>query len=369
MGSKISLFDFNTSAFKLTVPKDGESTLTFLESHILSLIISTVVTIQYCVVASSEIGQRQCAFMNIIISFFFLTETSIRLLLTSKFKQNPLHFFSSPVNCADTLIVFLDVVVIVVYLLSSEVVGKSSSAIKLARVVRLARLIPHGSIRALRSLRVAVALETYFHRGEIKAPTFEHSRDNSAKDDVTISSQKVEFQFFDKDDDISQKTLILSIDDEVSFSGVRGVKYGDLSIYQGDWVNGFEEGSGQLSFSNGDIFKGGFKRGLFHSRGRIFFANGDTFRGSFLKGKKHGAGKYTFADGDVFEAFYQNGKLEGKSHFCSTDGQKLVYYFCDGEEVPPPEELDEQKKAAANFKGLDFRELLTPGDKPSEVIA
>jgi hypothetical protein len=161
--------------------------------------------------------------------------------------------------------------------------------------------------------------------------------------------------------DTWQYKIAAPVSDLVNFSGFRGVKYADSCVFQGDWEGGLEEGAGQITFPNGDKFKGNFKKGLKQGRGLFLFKNGDQFRGSFSKNNKHGFGTYTWADGDRFEATFRNGKENGKATFYSTDGRVVVYHFHNGVEVPPPEDEDEQAMAAKNFKGLDFKSILTPG--------
>jgi hypothetical protein len=95
----------------------------------------------------------------------------------------------------------------------------------------------------------------------------------------------------------------------VEFVGVRGTRYGDGSVYQGEWAEGLEEGVGQMSFPTGDTYKGNFRRGLKQGRGLYLFKGGDSFRGSFMTNKKHGPGVYTWKDGDIYEANFEHGKV------------------------------------------------------------
>jgi hypothetical protein len=152
------------------------------------------------------------------------------------------------------------------------------------------------------------------------------------------------------------------VSDLVEFSGNRGVKYGDGCVYQGEWVDGLEDGIGQLNFPSGDNYKGGFRRGLKNGRGLFIFANGDQFRGSFASNKKHGSGIYTWSDGDCMESFFVDGNEEGKATFTPKGGRKVEYYFQAGKEIPPPKDEGEQLESALNFKSLNFKSILSPGE-------
>lgn len=44
--------------------------------------------------------------------------------------------------------------------------------------------------------------------------------------------------------------------------------YADKSIYEGDFVNGQAEGTGVLTFIDGDTYMGNFKDNLFHGQGK-----------------------------------------------------------------------------------------------------
>lgn len=82
-------------------------------------------------------------------------------------------------------------------------------------------------------------------------------------------------------------------------------------MYQGEFSDGFFEGSGEYSSSVGEVkkIKGNFRRSQLNCENAcIQFANGDIYEGPTKNGYMHGSkGKYTYTDGTVYQgAFYHN---------------------------------------------------------------
>jgi hypothetical protein len=326
------------------LPTTPTRTLEMLESVPWTAFVVFVVAGQFLVLSTDAqkgvVDEGTLTLVNLVIAAFFLVEVSMRLGLYCMLKGDSLAFCKSAVNVVDLCVVFLDVAAIALSLLTLTSVVETSATIKVLRVVRVFR-----GFRLLRGCR-AVLDATGVGR---LCPS---ARLTEASGDLEEGSSPSK----------NPAAAVEAADNVVAFSGYRGVKYADGSIYQGNWAGGLEEGTGQLSFPSGDKYKGSFKRGLKHGRGLFLFKNGDQFKGSFAKNLKHGPGEYTWADGDRFSAVFQTGQEHGKATFYSTDGRVVEYYFKAGVEVPPPQE-EAQRAAMANFKGLSFKDILTPGDQ------
>lgn len=317
--------------------------LLLLESKTWSVFVAIVVVIQFILIVSGALSVGGSSLLSIILAFVFFVEVGCRIALFCSLKSNALLCLKSPITVGDSLLVFTDIAYVVIEFVNAHAVGDISCIIKLCRIIRMAQffvhLLPKKSQRALTSDRNMQMEES----ADLENP----------ESNASPMTEEV------------KKTMTTDV---VTFTGVRGVRFADGCVYQGDWVDGLEEGIGQLSFPNGDKYKGGFKGGMKHGRGLFVFANGDQFRGSFFKNEKHGLGTYLWADGDRFEATFQHGKENGKCTFFSADDRVVVYYFNNGTEVPPPQEFNvEQKMAAMNFKGLNFREILVTGEGNGEV--
>ena len=60
--------------------------------------------------------------------------------------------------------------------------------------------------------------------------------------------------------------------------GVNGVyRYGDGSVYTGDFLDGVGQGEGECKYANGDKYIGGWKNHSPHGKGTMYFASGNTY--------------------------------------------------------------------------------------------
>ncbi len=60
--------------------------------------------------------------------------------------------------------------------------------------------------------------------------------------------------------------------------GVKGVyRYGDGSVYTGDFLDGIGQGEGECKYANGDKYIGGWKNHSPHGKGTMYFASGNTY--------------------------------------------------------------------------------------------
>jgi len=60
--------------------------------------------------------------------------------------------------------------------------------------------------------------------------------------------------------------------------GVKGYyRYGDGSVYIGEFVDGIGQGEGECSYANGDKYIGGWKNHSPHGKGIMYFASGNTY--------------------------------------------------------------------------------------------
>jgi hypothetical protein len=326
------------------LPTKAKNMADFLHSTPWNLFIIMISILQFALVQSSILNKAEHIYILIVFVALFLVEIVLTIGIFLKLHADVLAFCKQPVQMIELILVIVAVGVTTAQMIIFHTVGDIVSYILFARIIRLAYI-------------------THRHKKDLYECCF---------DTPHIHDEEEEEQYYKKkqeEDHLELEVLEsgeVKKSDLVKFSGNRGVKYGDSCIYQGDWVNGLEEGSGQLSFPNGDKYKGSFKGGLKHGRGLFQFAEGDTFRGSFVKNRKHGAGVYTWADGDKFEANFVNGYEHGKATFYSTDGRVVNYYFNNGIEIPTPdEESAKQNAAAASYKGLNFKEILAPGNPGS----
>jgi hypothetical protein len=123
---------------------------------------------------------------------------------------------------------------------------------------------------------------------------------------------------------------------------------GEKWRYYGDLVKGKQEGTGQLSFDDGDFHSGKFKNGLQHGKGIYIWPNGNVYDGEYENGKKngmgvwfnirkklryegqfkddkyHGTGIYHQEDGTFYIGGFENCNFHGFGSLNSADGQKVI---------------------------------------------
>jgi hypothetical protein len=81
--------------------------------------------------------------------------------------------------------------------------------------------------------------------------------------------------------------------------------------YEGSTRRGRFEGEGSYTYTDGTIFRGSMKNGSFHGRGTLTFPNG-VFEGNWVDGVEDGTGRFVFNDGLPF-------KREGWIYCSSSD--------------------------------------------------
>ena len=110
--------------------------------------------------------------------------------------------------------------------------------------------------------------------------------------------------------------------------GVQTAPNGD--IYRGEFYEGYESGTGVMTFVNGDRYEGGFKDGLFHGKGVFVDATGVSYTGDFLRGEFSGVGKSISEEGDITEGHFDKWRLNGKGIYTLKSGDRYEGDFVDG---------------------------------------
>jgi hypothetical protein len=79
------------------------------------------------------------------------------------------------------------------------------------------------------------------------------------------------------------------------------LRHGDGRVYYtGGLLNGKPEGTGKLTYRNGETYEGEFKNGQRHGKGKLTsWLDGDVLEVNFKDNRKYGIGKITRANGEV----------------------------------------------------------------------
>ena len=80
----------------------------------------------------------------------------------------------------------------------------------------------------------------------------------------------------------------------------KGVYSTEQLKYEGDWVDGFQEGQGTETWKDGSVYTGGFKGGDKHGYGEYKWGDGAAFKGDWCQGEIHGQGEFLFKNGSRY---------------------------------------------------------------------
>ena len=85
-----------------------------------------------------------------------------------------------------------------------------------------------------------------------------------------------------------------------------------ITIYKGEWLNGYAHGEGILIGPGLEKYVGQFKNGLKDGMGKLKYENGEEYQGSFKDGLKHGRGRIKEKSGTppkIYIGFWENDVL------------------------------------------------------------
>lgn len=101
--------------------------------------------------------------------------------------------------------------------------------------------------------------------------------------------------------------------------------------YVGDWQGGKQHGLGTLTYANGDIYVGGFQDGVRSGQGTLASPGGDRYVGAFRDDKRSGQGTQVFANGARYAGEWHQDKPHGHGVYVFADGKRYVGAFVHGE--------------------------------------
>lgn len=101
-----------------------------------------------------------------------------------------------------------------------------------------------------------------------------------------------------------------------------------LGVYTGYWRHNKKDGSGTMSFANGDVYEGQWSVDQPNGAGTLTMTNGETYTGDFVNQQKHGRGVYKWPNGDAYEGQWAKDVRHGAGIMISANEGvcKRVYY-------------------------------------------
>jgi len=111
------------------------------------------------------------------------------------------------------------------------------------------------------------------------------------------------------------------------------VEHVGSDVYEGEYVDGKEQGHWVLRLADGDVWEGPFVCGELHGHWVGWNAKGDAGGGAFVEGEQHGHWVDWDANGQVEEGQYVDGKKHGKWVVRDADGDVFETCFENGKKV------------------------------------
>ncbi len=84
-------------------------------------------------------------------------------------------------------------------------------------------------------------------------------------------------------------------------------------FYEGNFKNGYRNGTGKYFYDIGDFYQGTFKDNKFNGKGIYYYTNGERYDGEWKDQRHHGKGQMFHFDGLPDEGYWNEGKFAGKN--------------------------------------------------------
>jgi len=91
------------------------------------------------------------------------------------------------------------------------------------------------------------------------------------------------------------------------WEGLENEDNRDIGKYEGEIKNGFPNGQGTLTLSDGEKYVGEFTYGVFHGQGILTYPNGDKYGGEWKDGFPNGQGTETYPNGGKYLGSWKGG--------------------------------------------------------------
>jgi hypothetical protein len=144
----------------------------------------------------------------------------------------------------------------------------------------------------------------------------------------------------------------------------KAVYHGGEAMYEGGWMKGRFQGTGEMKCHGGSHYQGGFVLGRRAGKGVLKYGVGLVYDGEFRDGKPHGRGYMTSElTGYAFEGTFVNGRIEGSGVLITPapDYQRIVRLW---EKKKKPQE--QEGKAAAAATAVDTGGSTVEGKEEEE---
>ena len=95
--------------------------------------------------------------------------------------------------------------------------------------------------------------------------------------------------------------------------------HGRKVIYEGEWSEGKMNGKGRYVFPSGGVYEGDWRENMRHGQGTYLLPGGARYEGDWKEDLRWGFGAFTWADGSVYEGEWVRGVRQGKGTLKCTE--------------------------------------------------
>ncbi len=183
-------------------------------------------------------------------------------------------------------------------------------------------------------------------------------------------------------DKIIWSSYFLNIQDRKRYQEGTIIIIGVKWRYYGDLVDGKAEGTGQMSWEDGDFYSGEFKNDVRHGKGIAIWLDGTVhdgenengkrngmgvvfnirkkwrYEGQYKDGKRNGSGIWHYEDGTFYIGGLENDKFQGFGTHLSADGRTVIKCgLWENDELKKPfwTKLDN----SCSIKLIDWQKIFT----------
>ena len=106
--------------------------------------------------------------------------------------------------------------------------------------------------------------------------------------------------------------------------GTGKMTYTNGDVYDGTWWNDGRYAIGKMTYADGGVYKGGFSDSVYGTgrsgRGKMTYANGDVYDGNWFDDKRKEYGRMKYANGDIYDGEWLNDMRQGDGMMEYADG-------------------------------------------------
>ena len=106
-----------------------------------------------------------------------------------------------------------------------------------------------------------------------------------------------------------------------------------LWVYEGDFKDGYRDGTGTITYIDGGKFEGQFSKDLISGKGTMIYPDSRNYTGEWLDNKKSGTGIMIYPSGESYSGSWLNDEKHGKGTTTLPDGSSYEAIWEHGRRI------------------------------------